>query len=98
MSPSPATQPVFANVVLDVDSTLCGVEGIDWLAQRRGAEIAAKTASLTERAMNGEIALEDVYGERLALIRPSLRDIAALSKEYRRTLAPDAPKAITTLG
>ena len=53
----------FASVVLDVDSTLCGVEGVDWLAQRRGADVAARTRALTERAMNGEIPLDSVYGE-----------------------------------
>ena len=36
----------FASVVLDVDSTLCGVEGIDWLAARRGAEAGALIAKL----------------------------------------------------
>ena len=31
----------FASVILDVDSTLCGIEGIDWLAERRGIEASA---------------------------------------------------------
>jgi len=47
--------------------------------------------------MDGEIPLESVYGERLALIRPTLREIAALSAEYQRTLAPDAPRAISAM-
>jgi phosphoserine phosphatase len=84
-------------VILDVDSTLCGVEGIDWLARRCGAHVAEQTARLTERAMNGEIPLESVYGERLSLIRPTLRDIAALSEEYVRTLATRAPEVIAQL-
>jgi phosphoserine phosphatase len=84
-------------VILDVDSTLCGVEGIDWLARRCGEHVADQTARLTERAMNGEIALESVYGERLALIRPTLRDVAALSQEYTRTLAPRAAEVISEL-
>ena len=102
----------FASVVLDVDSTLCGVEGIDWLAQRRGADVAAvvgaaphlappdvaeRTRALTDRAMNGEIALDAVYGERLALIRPTRDDIEALSKIYRQTIAPDAAETIAQL-
>ena len=87
----------FQSVILDVDSTLCGVEGIDWLARRRSADVAAKTTALTQRAMNGEIALESVYGERLALIRPTLRDIAALSVEYQRTMAPGAAVAIAKM-
>ena len=87
----------FASVVLDVDSTLCGVEGIDWLAQRRGPEVADRTRALTDRAMNGEIPLDAVYGDRLALIRPSADDIEALSRVYRQTLAPGAADAVRAL-
>jgi phosphoserine phosphatase len=87
----------FASVVLDVDSTLCGVEGIDWLAQRRGTDVAERIRALTDRAMNGEIALDAVYGERLALIEPTRDDIEALAKVYRQTLAPDAAATIAQL-
>jgi phosphoserine phosphatase len=61
----------FASVILDVDSTLTGIEGIDWLAEHRGADLGARVTELTDRAMRGEIALDAVYGERLALVRPS---------------------------
>jgi phosphoserine phosphatase len=47
--------------------------------------------------MNGELPLEAVYGERLAVIRPTLRDIAALSQEYRRTLARGADDVLRRL-
>lgn len=84
----------FRSVVLDVDSTLCGVEGVDWLAEQRGPDVAQQVKALTERAMNGEIALDSVYGERLALIKPSVADIAALAQAYRATIAPGAESAI----
>jgi len=84
-------------VILDVDSTLCGVEGVDWLAARRGPEIAERCVMLTQRSMNGELPLEAVYGERLSVIRPTLRDITALSQEYRRTLARGAHAALERL-
>ncbi len=84
----------YASVVLDVDSTLCGVEGIDWLAQRRGADVAQRTKELTDRAMNGEIALDAVYGMRLALIQPTRDDIEVLSSVYRKTIADGAGAAI----
>jgi phosphoserine phosphatase len=87
----------YASVVIDVDSTLCGVEGIDLLAELRGARVAAKISELTARAMRGEIALEDVYGERLDAVRPSSSDIEILAKAYREALAPGAKKAITRL-
>jgi phosphoserine phosphatase len=86
----------FASIVLDVDSTLCGVEGIDWLAQRRGADVAQRIRGLTDRAMNGEIALETVYGERLALIRPTRSEVDELGQIYRRTLAEGAAEAAAT--
>lgn len=87
----------FASVVLDVDSTLCGVEGIDWLAQRRGPEVAQRVRELTGRAMNGEISLDDVYPRRLEAIRPSRDDVEALSRVYRQTIADGAADAIAAL-
>jgi phosphoserine phosphatase len=85
---------VFASVVLDVDSTLCGVEGIDWLAQARGPEVSERVEELTRRAMVGEIALDSVYGERLALVSPSRENVLALSKAYAEALAPGAADAV----
>jgi len=86
--------PAYASVVIDVDSTLCGVEGIDFLAERRGPEVAAQIVALTDKAMKGEILLEEIYGRRLTTIRPTRADIAALAAEYERTLAPGAADAI----
>jgi phosphoserine phosphatase len=88
---------VYASVVLDVDSTLCGIEGIDFLAARRGAKVGADIAALTDRAMRGEIPLDSVYGERLAIIRPTRSDIAALAEAYQRAVAPGAPDGIATM-
>jgi phosphoserine phosphatase len=87
----------FAAVVLDVDSTLCGVEGIDWLAARRSPEVAAEIARLTERAMDGAVPLGAVYGERLALVRPTADEVAALAEVYRAALAPGAAAAVARL-
>lgn len=87
----------FASVVLDVDSTLCGIEGIDFLAARRGEAIGDEIARLTDRAMRGEIALQSVYGERLTIIRPGRDDIAALAEAYRNSIAADAAEVIGTL-
>ncbi len=88
--------PRFATVALDVDSTLCSIEGIDWLAARRGADIAARVSDLTERAMHGDIPLEDVYGKRLSIVRPRREDVDALGREYIETIAPGAVEAIAS--
>lgn len=85
----------FATVILDVDSTLCGIEGIDWLAERRGEDVAKRVAELTDRAMRGEMPLEEVYGARLAMVRPRRDDVDALGHEYIATISPGAVEAVT---
>ena len=87
----------YASVVLDVDSTLAGIEGIDWLAQRRGPAVAAEVAALTDRAMKGEIPLDAVYGERLARIRPTHDEVGMLAAAYRDAVAPDAVDVLAAL-
>jgi phosphoserine phosphatase len=87
----------YASVVLDVDSTLCGIEGIDWLAARRGPAAGAHIAELTDRAMSGDLALDAVYGERLGAVRPTRDDLAALAAAYGSALAPGAENAIARM-
>lgn len=78
--------PRFATVVFDVDSTLSTLEGIDWLAHRRSAEVARACATLTTEAMEGRLSLDAVYAERLALIRPTSHEIALLGDAYLATM------------
>lgn len=87
----------FASVVLDVDSTVSGIEGIDWLAARRGPEVAARIASLTDEAMRGVITLESVYGARLEVIRPSASELAALGAAYQEHMAPGVAGVVAQL-
>src|SRR5581483_7943187 len=91
------TMRTFRTVVLDVDSTVAGVEGIDWLAARRGELVARRVATLTDDAMRGTIPLESVYGARLAAIRPRREDIDALSRVYVEQIAPGCEEAINRL-
>lgn len=90
-------RPGFASVVIDVDSTLCGIEGIDWLASRRDGGLGAKVAELTDRAMRGELPLDAVYGERLLMLNPSRDDVAALAGAYLATVAAGAVHAVRRL-
>jgi phosphoserine phosphatase len=89
--------PAFATVVLDVDSTVTGIEGIDWLAERRGQTVARRVATLTDEAMRGAIPLEQVYRTRLAYIRPRHEDVAALSRAYVDAIAPDCVETVKRL-
>lgn len=86
--------PRFATVVLDVDSTLCGIEGIDWLAARKGEAVSLDVASQTDRAMRGEIRLDDVYASRLSAVSPRKEDVDALGLAYIDSLAAGAAAAV----
>src|SRR5262249_9893569 len=52
---------------------------------------------LTEAAMNGAIPLEEVYAQRLSLIRPTRNDIDALAARYQQSLVDGAAETIDTL-
>jgi phosphoserine phosphatase len=85
--------PRFGSVIFDCDSTLSAIEGIEELAHAHREEVAR----LTEAAMRGEIPLEDVYGRRLALVRPTRDEVDALGERYVRTLVTDARETIAAL-
>lgn len=87
----------FNSVIFDVDSTLSGVEGIDWLAAQRGPEIAAWSAGLTEKAMQGQIPIEAVYAERMRLVKPTLPEIQQLGKVYVERMATRAAETLAAL-
>jgi phosphoserine phosphatase len=87
----------FNSVVLDVDSTLSGIEGIDWLAAQRGEEVAAWSATLTDKAMRGEIPIEAVYGERMRAVKPSRTEIVKLGQEYVDRVATGARETLRML-
>jgi phosphoserine phosphatase len=87
----------FNSIILDVDSTLSDVEGIDWLAAQRGTEIETWSAGLTERAMQGEIPIEAVYGERMRIVKPTLPEIRELGKVYIERMANRAAETIAEL-
>lgn len=70
----------FDIVCFDFDSTLSAIEGIDALAEKAGC--GTEMAALTNAAMNGEVALEAVYAERLNLIRPNKAAIDWLADVY----------------
>lgn len=89
--------PRFFSVLLDVDSTLSGIEGIDWLAARRGPEVGREVARLTAEAMAGERSIEEVYGARLEVVKPTTAELAELAEAYWKNVAPGAADAIGRL-
>ena len=87
----------FRSLVFDVDSTLAGIEGIDWLASLRGKEVQSWSASLTDKAMEGIIPVEAVYGERLRVVRPTLSEVTELASVYISRMAPSAREVFSIL-
>ncbi len=92
--PESTPRAAFRSLVLDVDSTLSGIEGIDWLAEQRGEKIAHEIVQLTLAAMQGGMPLERVYGRRLSMLRPRRDEVDALSRAYIAHIAPGAVEAI----
>jgi len=91
------TEVKYRALVLEVDSTVSGIEGIDWLAARRGPDVAHRVHELTRRAMEGEVSLEDVYGSRLSEIKPRRQDVEALSQAYLNRLAPGVTESLVRI-
>ncbi|HYN81359.1 MAG TPA: haloacid dehalogenase-like hydrolase [Gemmatimonadaceae bacterium] len=83
--------------MLDVDSTLCAIEGIDWLASRRSSAVRDRVAEVTERAMRGEIPLGDVYAERLEAVRPSREEVRQLADAYMERIEPRVAESLAKL-
>lgn len=79
-------------VFFDVDSTLSAIEGLDALAPGN-----AEVAELTRRAKEGEVPLEEIYGMRLELTRPSRAAVEALGRRYVEAVVDGAVETIATL-
>jgi phosphoserine phosphatase len=83
----------FRTVVFDCDSTIAAIEGIDELA----GPLAAEVRALTDAAMDGAMPLEEVYGRRLEIIRPTRPQVDALAAAYRDALVEDAAEVVAAL-
>lgn len=87
----------FRTIILDVDSTLSGIEGIEWLALKRGREVHARVNEVTERAMRGELEFDGVYAARLDAVRPTKTEVESLGTAYIENIAPGAAETIGKL-
>ena len=81
-------------LLLDCDSTLSAVEGIDELGRLRGPDVFAQVERMTAEAMDGGIPLETVFARRLELIRPTRAEVEAIAAKYLATVEPDAAEAL----
>jgi len=77
-------------LLLDCDSTLSAIEGIDELARLRGAATFAAVESMTRAAMEGGAAMEEIFARRLELIQPRLEEVEAVGALYIAQIEPTA--------
>ncbi|MGJ8677290.1 MAG: HAD-IB family phosphatase [Akkermansiaceae bacterium] len=84
-------------IIFDCDSTLSAIEGIDELARVRGEDTFAEIEALTNAAMNGEVAIDEIFARRLDIIQPDLTTAANVGKLYIDHIEPTAVATINTL-
>lgn len=84
-------------VLLDCDSTLSAIEGIDELARLRGASTFAAVEAMTRAAMDGGTPMESIFARRLEMIRPTLSELQSVGAEYIRHVEPNAKRMVSTV-
>lgn len=82
-------------IFFDCDSTLSTIEGIDELARLKGKEL--RVGVLTNKAMNGDLDLAEVYGKRLQAIRPTRGQMKEVEELYWQTIVPDTQAVLDAL-
>lgn len=85
----------FDLIFFDCDSTLSTIEGIDELAKLKGKEW--RVGLLTQKAMDGDLDLQEVYGKRLEAIKPTRGQLKAIEERYWETIVTDAQEVISAL-
>ncbi|MEZ6013561.1 MAG: HAD-IB family phosphatase [Planctomycetota bacterium] len=89
--------PPYSTIAFDCDSTLSTIEGIEELAHSATSEVRAELLRLTQRAMSGEVPLEEVFAQRLALVRPTRAAVEGIAARYCATAVPGARNVIAAL-
>ena len=84
-------------IVFDCDSTLSQIEGIDELARLRGPETFREIEALTNAAMNGEVAIDEIFARRLDIIQPSVAFCEQVGQLYIEHIEPTAMATLEKL-
>jgi phosphoserine phosphatase len=84
-------------LLLDCDSTLSSIEGVDELGRLRGPETFKAVEDMTNAAMDGGTPMEAVFAKRLEIIRPTLAELEAVGAKYVATVEPTAKAALARL-
>lgn len=78
----------YPTLLVDVDSCTSSIEGIDLLAKIHGKE--EEVAVLTRMAMNGEVAMDEIFERRLQMIGVRKEDLKKVAYQYLKTITADA--------
>lgn len=81
-------------VVLQVDATISGIDGLAWLSSRRDAASAAFLSSLQREAIDAGWSATTHARARLAHLRPRRAEVNELGAAYLGALTPGAVSAV----
>lgn len=84
-------------LLLDCDSTLSAIEGVDELGRLRGPAVFRAVEDMTNDAMNGGTPIQQVFAKRLDMIRPTRAMTEAVADQYDATRAPGLESALAAL-
>ncbi len=84
-------------LLLDCDSTLSAIEGIDELGRLRGPEVFKAVEDMTNAAMNGGTPMEAIFAKRLDMIKPTLAECEAIGAKYIAHIEPTAVASLKQL-
>ena len=84
-------------LLLDCDSTLSSIEGIDELGRLRGPATFKAVEDMTNAAMNGGTPMEAIFAKRLDIIKPTAAELAAIGAQYIATAEPTALASLAQL-
>jgi phosphoserine phosphatase len=81
-------------LLLDCDSTLSAIEGIDEMARLAGPHVHAAVEAMTRDAMEGRVPIAEVMPRRLALIQPGRSIVEAVAQLYIEHIEPHAQETL----
>ena len=84
-------------LLLDCDSTLSSIEGIDELGRLRGPETFKAVEDMTNAAMDGGTPMEAIFAKRLDIIKPTKAELEAIGAKYIATVEPTAKATLDQL-
>jgi hypothetical protein len=84
-------------VILQVDSTVSAVDGLEWLTSRRGSDMGHRLAALGREAAEQRWGWADLTRARLKHLRPRRAEINELGAAYLAALTPGVVETVAAL-